>query len=109
VKFVQVVVSLARLLLRGVFGCWFQGASRWIVGKMVWLGEIPMLLQDDDNACGRHSLLEGIVWALPSFPSRATGETLDLLVQAVASLLRRSLGGALFGLLMECHFGLWNY
>jgi hypothetical protein len=52
-----------------------------------------MLLQDDDDACGRRSLLEGVVWALPSIPSRATGETLDLLVQAVASLLRRSLGG----------------
>jgi hypothetical protein len=52
-----------------------------------------MLLQDDDDACGRRSLLEGVVWALPSIPSRATGETLDLLVQAVVSLLRRSLGG----------------
>jgi hypothetical protein len=58
---------------------WLRFASWLIVGKMVGLGEIPMTLQDDGGACGCRPLLEGVVLVLPSFPSRATGETLDLL------------------------------
>jgi hypothetical protein len=36
---------------------------------MEGLGEIHVLLPDDGDACGRGHLLEGVVLALPSFPS----------------------------------------
>jgi hypothetical protein len=36
---------------------------------MEGLGEIPMLLHDNGDACGRHHFLEGVVWALPSVSS----------------------------------------
>jgi hypothetical protein len=34
----------------------------WLtVGQMEGLGEIPVLLQDDSDACGRRHLLKGVV------------------------------------------------
>jgi hypothetical protein len=48
-------------LMGSVSAWWFRGAFWWIVGRMEWQGEIPVLLQDDGGACGRRHLLEGVV------------------------------------------------
>jgi hypothetical protein len=37
----------------------------WTVGLLEGSGEIPVLVQDDGDACGRRHLLEGVVQALP--------------------------------------------
>jgi hypothetical protein len=69
VKLVQVVASQCWLFLCSVFGLWFRWALWWIVRRMVWPGETPMLSQDNGDAYGRRFLLEGIVSVLPSFSS----------------------------------------
>jgi hypothetical protein len=48
-------------LIGSVSDWWFCGSFLWIVGGMEWLGEILVLLQDDDDACGCRHLLEGVV------------------------------------------------
>jgi hypothetical protein len=47
------------LLLGGIFGYWIWDASWWILGQTEGLGEIPVRLQGDGDACERH-LLEGV-------------------------------------------------
>jgi hypothetical protein len=44
-----------------VLDCRFWDANGGLRGRREGLGEIPVLLQDNGDAYGRHLLLEGVV------------------------------------------------
>jgi hypothetical protein len=48
-------------LFGGVLDSWFRDANGGLRGRREGLGEIPVLLQDNGDACGRRLLLEGVV------------------------------------------------
>jgi hypothetical protein len=78
----EVVISLIGVkfwpLVGTVSGRCFPVTLLWTVERMEGLGEIPVLLQDDNYACGNDQLLEVVVQALPSCSFMSKGKVLDL-------------------------------